>query len=133
VSSRNGTQTGRRLKDMTPADILVLADQAKDKGLGVTPLDPKDPSQQELAYLCYCPWDIETAFAQVFPHLFATVRRFNGYGGRDTYLFEEAALLAVLKAFGLDPARLAWHVHGWRNNTYVRVLKRRRWKVPAPA
>ncbi len=121
-------------RDLTPAHVLVLADKVKEEqGLGLTPLDPKDPDQLQLAYLCYCPEELEDAFAQVFPHLFATVRSFNGYGGRDTYLFEAAALRAVLKAFGLEPAQLERHVHGWwSGSTYVRALKRRRWKVPAP-
>jgi hypothetical protein len=54
-----------------------------------------------LAYLCYCPESLEAAFAEVFPHLLARVRRFWAYRGRDTYLFEEAAVRAVLVAFGL--------------------------------
>src|SRR5689334_13456195 len=129
MSTQSGKRTGPRLKDMTPQDVLVLADQAKEKGLGLTPVDPD--GRTPLAYLCCCPWELEVAFAQVFPHRDATVRRFNGYGGRDTFLFEEAAVRAVFEAFGLDARRLAYHLHGWRPSTYIRVLKRPRKKATA--
>jgi hypothetical protein len=112
-----------RLKDMTREDVLVLADQAKDRGLGIADLDPKGETQ--LAYLCYVSEVLEAAFATAFPCLLVEVRAFNRYGGRFTYLFEEAALLAVLTAFGLDPARLERHLHGWNGGTYVRVVRER--------
>jgi hypothetical protein len=112
-----------RLTDMTPADVMVLADQAKDQGLGLTPPD----TRADLAYLAYCPPQLEEAFAAVFPHLPAIVRRINNYGGRDTYLFEAAAVRAVLAAFGLGAAQVAHHVHRWwGGGTYVRVRKRAR-------
>jgi hypothetical protein len=121
-----------RFRDLTPEHVLVLADKVKEEqGLGLTGLDPAGPTQ--LAYLCFVPPQLEAAFTQVFPHLPARVRAFNNYGGRDTYLFEEKALLAVLRAFGLAPCQLERHVHAWYRNTYVRVRRPRRRHAPSRA
>ena len=35
MSTRKGTREGLRFADMTPADILVMADKVKEQGLGV--------------------------------------------------------------------------------------------------
>jgi hypothetical protein len=118
-------QAQARLVDMTVEDVLVLSDLAKDWGLGLTPPDPR--AAVPLAYLAYVPPQLEEAFARVFPHLPARVRGFNWYPGRYTYLFEEAALLAVLVAFGLAPRQLKRHIHRWWcGSTYVVVRKRAR-------
>jgi hypothetical protein len=124
MSMQTDMQAGPRLSDMTPADVQVLADQAKERGLGVTPVGPNGPVP--LGYLCWCPKKLEAAFAKVFPHQWAKVRAFNVYSGRYTYLFEEAAILAVLTAFGLGPARRERHVHRWHGGTHARVLRRPR-------
>jgi hypothetical protein len=117
--------TTARLKDMTRQDVLVLADQAKDQGLGLTPLDPR--GKVRLAYLVYCPPELEKAFAEVFPHLVAKVRRFNNTPSREVYLFEEAAVLAVLTDYGLEQAKLERHVcRFWHGGTYIRVIRARR-------
>ena len=126
MSRQTSKWTGPRLSDMTPADVLVLADQAKERGLGVTPVVPNGPVP--LGYLCWCPKKLEAAFARVFPHQWAKVRAFNAYSGRYTYLFEEAAVLAVLEAFGLERARRERHVHRWHGGTRARVVRRPRQK-----
>jgi hypothetical protein len=97
---------GVLLRDMTPADILVLADQAKERGLGVTPADQID----QRCYLADCPPGLEAAFGQVFPHRLVHVLGFKDAPSRDVLLFERRAVEAVLAAFGVGKAGLRRHV-----------------------
>ena len=96
-----------RFRDLTPEHVLVLADRAKEQGLGLA------PACGLLAYLCYTPEAIEAAFKQVFPHTLGRIR--DPYGpSRLVWLMEEAALRAVLSAFGLDDRQLEHYVHSMR-------------------
>jgi hypothetical protein len=95
-----------RFRDLTPEHVLVLSDQAKEKGLGLTLTGP-------LAYLCRCPDAIEVAFRQVFPHTLGRIH--DPYGpSRLVWLMEEAAVRAVLSAFGLEDHQLDHYVHPTR-------------------
>jgi hypothetical protein len=97
---------GALLRDMTPADILVLADQAKDRGLGLTPAERID----RWCHLADCPPELEAAFGQVFPHRVVHALGFKDAPSRDVLLFERRAVEAVLAAFGLGKAGLRRHV-----------------------
>jgi hypothetical protein len=101
--------TKARFRDMTPADIYVLADLAKEQGLGLAPAREAGP----LAYLCYGRPEIEEAFMMVFPH--TRGRMHDPYGpSRLVWLFEEAALRAVLAAYGLEDHQLDHYAHSTR-------------------
>jgi hypothetical protein len=97
---------GVLLRDMTPADILVLADQAKERGLGVTPADQID----RWCCLADCPPVLEAAFGQVFPNRLGHALRCKDAPSRDVLLFERRAVEAVLAAFGVGKAGLRRHV-----------------------
>jgi hypothetical protein len=102
--------TKARIRDLTPDHVLVLSDKVKEEqGLGLKPARGVGP----LAYLCYCPEGIEAAFRQVFPHTLGRIR--DPYGpSRLVWLMEEAALRAVLSAFGLEARQLDHYVHSTR-------------------
>ncbi len=108
--AEKATKKGRGvpLKDMTPADILVLADQAKDRGLGLTPAERID----QWCHLADCPPELEAAFGKVFPHRVVHALGFKDAPSRDVLLFERRAVEAVLTAFGLGKAGLRRHVQG---------------------
>jgi hypothetical protein len=111
-----------RLQDMTPADVLVLADQVKDQGLGLTPTD--QIKEGDWGYLAYCPSELEEAFTQVFPCRLGQVRNL-GRPARQVWLFEDAALRAVLRAFGLTEARVCRHVTARRAYSTLVVFDKR--------
>jgi hypothetical protein len=97
-----------RFRDLTPDHVLVLSDLAKEWGLGLT------LRSGPLAYLCYCPDAIEAAFKTVFPHTLGRIR--DPYGpSRLVWLFEEAAVRAVLSAFGLADNQLDHYIHSLRD------------------
>jgi hypothetical protein len=116
-----------RFLDLSLEDIYVLADQAKDQGLGLR--EAAEVGPDGLAYLCYCPPEVEQLFASVFPAKLGRKASAGGSPSRLVWLMEEAALRAVLTAFGITGSRLDYYVHPMRmfNVSYVKRIDGRKW------
>jgi hypothetical protein len=103
------TANKARFLDLTLEDIYVLSDMVKDQGLGIR--EAAEVGPPGLAYLCYCPPEVEQMFASVFPCKLGRKAAAGGDASRLVWLFEEVALRAVLTAFGITGSRLDYYVH----------------------